>query len=50
MISRSGGIETALAWSMTRRMSSWVISRLRPETAMTPRLLKLLMWAPEIPR
>ena len=32
---------------MARRTSSRVISRVLPETATTPRLLKPLMWAPD---
>ncbi len=50
MISRSGGMGMALDWSTTRRTSSRVISRFFPEAATTPRLLKLLMWAPEMPK
>ena len=50
MMSRSGGMGMALDWSTTRRTSSRVISRFLPETATTPRLLKLLMWAPEMPK
>ncbi len=39
-ISRSTGIETALAASMTRATSSRSITRFLPETAITPRELK----------
>ena len=48
-ISRSMGIETALAASMTRLTSSRSMTRFLLLTAMTPRELKPLMWVPAIP-
>ena len=48
-ISRSRGIDTALAASITRRTSSRSITRFLFETAMTPRELKPLMWVPAMP-
>ena len=47
MTSRSSGMATALAASMTRSMSREVTSP--PLTAMTPWLLKPLMWLPAMP-
>ncbi len=48
-ISRSMGMETALAASMARRTSSRSMSRLRLETAITPRELNPRMWVPAMP-
>ena len=48
-ISRSIGIDTALAASITRRTSSFSITRFLLETAITPRELKPLMWVPAMP-
>ena len=47
MTSRSRGMATALAASMTRSTSFWVTSP--PLTAMTPWELKPMMWLPAIP-
>ena len=48
-ISRSMGMETALAASITRFTSSRSMVRFLEETAMTPRELKPLMWVPAMP-
>ena len=48
-ISRSMGMETPLAASMTRRTSSRSITRFLLLTAITPRELKPLMWVPAMP-
>ena len=48
-ISRSRGMETALAASMTRATSSRSMMRFLLETAITPRELKPRMWVPASP-
>jgi len=48
-ISRSRGMETALAASMARCTSSRSMTRFLLETAITPRELKPRMWVPAIP-